>query len=100
MLMPGVLCPMDRALLICIRVRPSTCTNPQGREAGRPSPGTTHQVRAGHQPQDREGARPDDPAVPPAASGPGDRVMDRRRLLLTSLAGAGFLPLAPVSQQG
>ena len=36
------------------------------------------QVRAGHQPQDRQGPRPDDPAVAPAAGGSGDRVMDRR----------------------
>jgi fatty-acyl-CoA synthase len=33
-----------------------------------------HQVRAGHQPQDRQDARPDDPAVAPAAGGPGNRV--------------------------
>ena len=30
------------------------------------------QVRAGHQPQDRQGPRPDHPAVAPAAGGPGD----------------------------
>ncbi len=39
------------------------------------------QVRAGHQPQDRQGPRPDDPAVAPAAGGSGDRVMDRRAFL-------------------
>ena len=31
-------------------------------------------MRAGHQPQDRQGARPQDPAVAPAAGGSGDRV--------------------------
>jgi hypothetical protein len=36
-----------------------------------------------HQPQDREGARPDDPAVAPAAGGSGHRV-DARRLSMTS----------------
>ena len=46
------------------------------------------QVRAGHQPQDRQGPRPDDPAVAAAAGGSGDRVMDRRAFLLASLAGA------------
>jgi hypothetical protein len=35
---------------------------------------TTHEVRAGDQPQDRQGPRPDDPAVAPAAGGSGDRV--------------------------
>jgi ABC-type uncharacterized transport system substrate-binding protein len=35
---------------------------------------TTDEVRAGHQPQDRQSPRPDDPAVAPAAGGSGDRV--------------------------
>ena len=34
------------------------------------------EVRVGHQPQDRQGARPDDPAVAAAAGGSGDRVGD------------------------
>ena len=58
-----------------------------------------HQVRAGHQPQDRQGPRPDDPAVAAGAGGSGDRVMDRRRFLLTSLAGALAAPLAAEAQQ-
>jgi hypothetical protein len=33
-----------------------------------------------HQPQDRQDARPDDPAVAPAAGGSGDRVRLRRRM--------------------
>ena len=33
-------------------------THPQGREAGRPAGRAADQVRAGHQPQDRQGARP------------------------------------------
>jgi len=32
----------------------------------------------GVQPQDRQGPRPDDPAVAPAAGGPGDRVGQQR----------------------
>src|SRR4029453_4566435 len=43
------------------------------------------------QPQDRQGARPDDPAVRAGAGGSGDRVMDRR----TFLAGAAALLAAP-----
>ena len=35
-------------------------------------PGVVQDVRTGHQPQDRQGPRPDDPAVAPAASGSGD----------------------------
>ena len=69
----------------CRRVRRQ---NPQGRQARR-SPGrAADEVRAGHQPQDRQGPRPHDPAVAAGAGGSGDRVMDRRRFLLTSLAGA------------
>jgi ABC-type uncharacterized transport system substrate-binding protein len=43
----------------------------QRRDAGRAPDGAAHAVRAGHQPQDREGPRPDDPAVAPAAGGSG-----------------------------
>jgi hypothetical protein len=39
-----------------------------------PAPRAAHEVRAGDQPQDRQGARPDDPAVAPAAGGSGDRM--------------------------
>ena len=38
-------------------------------------PVAAHQIRAGHQPQDRQGVRPDDSAVTSLASGSGDRVM-------------------------
>jgi len=34
-------------------------------------------------PQDRQGARPDDPALSAATGGPGDRVMDRRAFITT-----------------
>ena len=42
----------------CIAAPASTSTDSQGREAGRPAGRAADQVRAGHQPQDREGARP------------------------------------------
>ena len=45
-----------------------------GRQPLRPPGPAADQVRAGHQPQDREGPRPDDAAVAPAAGGSGDRV--------------------------
>src|SRR6185295_16630501 len=48
--------------------------DPQGRQARRYSHRAAHEVRVDHQPQDRQGARPDDPAVAPAAGGSGDRV--------------------------
>jgi putative ABC transport system substrate-binding protein len=44
-------------------------SHPQGGEAGRPSDRAAHQVRAGRQPQDRQGTRPDDPAVAARAGG-------------------------------
>ena len=42
-----------------------------GRSAGRAG----NEVRTDHQPQDRQGPRPDDPAVAAAAGGSGDRVI-------------------------
>ena len=58
----------------------STSTRSSRGQARRPARRAAHEVRAGHQPQDRQGPRPDDPAVAAAAGGSGDRVMDRRRL--------------------
>ena len=43
-------------------------TDPQGREAGRSAGDAADQVRAGDQPQDREGARPQSPANAARAS--------------------------------
>ena len=55
------------------------------RQAGRPSGRAADQVRAGDQPQDRQGPRPHDPAVAAGAGGSGDRVVDHRGFLLTSM---------------
>jgi hypothetical protein len=54
----------------------------------------SHEVRADHQPQDRQDPGPHDSAVAAGAGGSGHRIVDRRRLLLTSLAGAVAAPLA------
>src|SRR4029450_7281089 len=43
--------------------------------------------------------RPDDPAVPAAPRRSGHRMMDRRRFLLTSVAGAFAVPLVAEAQQ-
>jgi class 3 adenylate cyclase len=43
--------------------------DPQGSQARRPTRRATHEVRAGHQPQDREGPRPHDPARGARAGG-------------------------------
>src|SRR5262245_34905027 len=56
-------------------------------------------MRAGHQPQDRQGPRPDDPGVALAAGGPGDRVMDRRAFLGTLAGSMLAAPLAAKAQQ-
>src|SRR5207249_1606358 len=56
-------------------VPPSRCLrrqDPQRRQAGRSSRRAADQVRAGHQPEDREGPRIDDPALAAAAGGSGD----------------------------
>src|SRR5262245_551837 len=57
-------------------------------------------MRARHQPQDRQGPRPDDPAVAAGAGGSSYRVMPRRRFLLTSLGGVIAAPLAAGAQPG
>src|SRR5262245_41072681 len=73
--------------------------DPEGRQAiGSPSR-AGDQVRAGGQPQNRQGPRPHDPALAAAAGGSGDRIVDSRRFLLTSLAGALAAPLAAEAQQ-
>ena len=60
--------------------------DPQGREALRPARRGAHQVRARHQPEDRQSPRPDDSAGAAAAGGSGDRVMRRRGVLSGVLA--------------
>jgi putative ABC transport system substrate-binding protein len=63
-----------RALFLCARrrcgrtPRRDVCgQDPQGRQARRSPRRAAHQVRAGHQPQDRQGPRLDHSAVAPAA---------------------------------
>jgi putative ABC transport system substrate-binding protein len=48
--------------------------DPQGRQTRRTPRGAADEIRAGDQSQDREGARPHDPAVAPATRRAGDRV--------------------------
>ena len=74
-------------------------TATQGGQACRLAGPAARQARARNQPQDGEGPRPQDPALAAGAGGSGDRVMDRRRFLLTSLAGALGAPLDAGAQQ-
>src|SRR5438874_2379421 len=53
----------------------------KGAKPADPPDRTAHQVRIDHQPEDRQGPRPDDPAVALAAGGPGDRVNSWRHAL-------------------
>ena len=70
----------------------------QGRHARRLARGAADEVQHGHQPQDREGPRPDDPAVAPAAGGSGDRVVERRAFIGTLAGGLLAAPLAAEAQ--
>src|SRR5438477_5696693 len=73
--------------------------DPERRQTRRPPRGAAHQIRTGDQHEDRQGARADDPADVATASGSGDPVVDRRRFLLTSLAGALAAPRGAGAQQ-
>jgi len=83
----------------------------KGAKPCRPSGGATDEVRVRHQHEDRQGARPHDPAVRVGPGGPGDRIIQSRslrcdvrprlgRLLLIAfgggLLGDAELPLVPV----
>src|SRR4029450_8137113 len=71
----------------------------KGAQPGRSSHRAAYEVRAGHHPQARQGPSPYDPALAAGAGGSGHRVVNRRRFLLTSLAGALAGRLAAEAQQ-
>src|SRR5262249_36078053 len=74
--------------------------DPQGRQARRPARGAANQVRAGHQPQDGQGARADHSAVAAPARRRGDPVTTRRGFLSTLAAGLLAAPLTVRAQEG
>src|SRR5262249_26789762 len=68
-------------------------SHPKGREASRPAGAGSNQVRAGDQPQDRQGSGPGNPDNRARARRRGDRM--KRRAFLTLLGGAAVvLPAA------
>src|SRR5258705_5420200 len=74
--------------------------NPEGRQAGGTPDRTAHEVRARDQPQDGQGAGPDDPANATAAGGPRDPVMDRRAFIIMVAGSTPSSPLGGGAQQG
>src|SRR5262249_22564094 len=65
--------------------------NPQGRQARRLAGRAADEVRPGHQPQDRQGPRPDGSAVFTAAGGSGDSVTTGQdTALYTTTSSRGF----------
>ena len=73
--------------------------DPQRRQARRAAHRAAHQVRAGGEPQDREGARADDPAVTAAAGGPRDPMSGRWLPNITFDRTAGSHVLAAAGQR-
>src|SRR5262249_40341718 len=73
--------------------------NSKGRQARRPAGRAADQVRAGDQPQDRQGPRVDDSSLSAGSGGPGDRVVERRAFI--GLLTGSFLaaPFAAPAQQ-
>src|SRR5262245_19977060 len=74
----------------CGRFRPSCRSDSPGCQARELAGGTAAGLRAGHQPKDRQGARPHDPALCAGAGGSSDRMTfrdltQRRRVLFTML---------------
>src|SRR6267142_6625822 len=73
--------------------------NLEGRQAGGTPDRTAHEVRARDQPQDGQGAGPDDPANATAAGGPRDPVMDRRAFITMVAFGLVAAPVVGEAQQ-
>src|SRR6266850_1873410 len=72
--------------------------DPERRQARRSPDRAADDVRAGPQPQDRQGARPDAPPVAAPAGGSGDRVMDRRGFIGALAGGLFAAPLVTAAQ--
>ena len=80
-------------------VRPSTWTRCSRERTRRPARRATDQDRADHRPQDRQGARPDDPAGGAGAGGRDDPVVDRRVWLGSGGLGLFVTPLVVEAQE-
>src|SRR4030095_7728790 len=71
-------------------------SSPQVCEAWRSSNRTAQEIRADHQPEDRQGSRPHHPAVPARASRRDHLVMDRRAFIV--MVGASVLATSIVAR--
>ena len=91
---------MGQTSRICFARRRTTWTGYSRDDTRRPADPATSGLQASRQHENREGARAHDRAVVPGAGGSGDRVVDRRAFVRTSMLSLLAAPQPPRRSRG